>query len=113
MDKNFLNSEVRDDYLVTSHTKKLWAVQLNLLKKFKEVCEKNNLKFYLTYGSLLGAIRHNGYIPWDDDIDIAMPREDYDKLKEIAAKEFEDPYFYQTQENELDFFGGGFSRLKR
>lgn len=112
MDKNFLNSEVRDDYLVTSHTKKLWAVQLNLLKKFKEVCEKNNLKFYLTYGSLLGAIRHNGYIPWDDDIDITMPREDYDKLKEIAAKEFEDPYFYQTQENELDFFGGGFSRLR-
>ncbi|WP_053831626.1 LicD family protein [Paraclostridium bifermentans] len=112
MDKKFLESEIRDDYLVTSHTKKIWAVQLNLLKKFQEVCEMNNLKFYLTYGSLLGAIRHNGYIPWDDDIDIAMPREDYDKLKEIAVKEFKDPYFYQTQENEIDFFGGGFSRLR-
>lgn len=112
MDKKFLDSEIRSDYLVTHHTKKIWYVQLNLLKKFKEVCEKNNLKFYLTYGSLLGSIRHNGYIPWDDDIDIAMPRKDYDKLKEIAINEFEYPYFYQTQENEIDFFGGGFSRLR-
>ncbi|MEN2258035.1 hypothetical protein AAIB48_09745 [Paraclostridium benzoelyticum] len=54
MDKKFLNSEIRSGYLVTPNTKKIWSVQLNLLKKFKEVCEKNNLKFYLTYGSLLG-----------------------------------------------------------
>lgn len=62
-------------------------VCLNLLIKFHEVCEKHNLRYIIDSGTLLGCIRHKGFIPWDDDIDISMPREDYEKLQELFAKD--------------------------
>lgn len=55
-------------------------LQLQMLKKIDEFCVKNNIKYFLSYGSLIGAIRHHGYIPWDDDIDIAMLRDDYNRF---------------------------------
>lgn len=58
----------------------LQKVQLNILKEFVVYCEQHNLRYCLFYGSLLGTIRHSGFIPWDDDIDVCMPRKDYDKL---------------------------------
>ena len=63
-----------------------------LLCKFDEVCRKNNLKYFMIGGTLLGAIRHKGFIPWDDDIDVAMPREDYEKLISHADELLEYPY---------------------
>lgn len=62
--------------------------EVDLLKIFVEICEENNLKYYLAGGSLLGAIRHKGFIPWDDDIDILMPRPDYMKFQEIDIKKY-------------------------
>ena len=70
-------------------------VALDILKQVVAVLEKHNLKYVLYYGTLLGAIRHQGFIPWDDDIDIAMPRSDYEKFKEIAKYELDDKYFVQ------------------
>ncbi|KAA4960354.1 LicD family protein, partial [Bacteroides fragilis] len=58
----------------------LKVIQLNILKDVDAFCRENNITYYLTYGTLLGAVRHQGYIPWDDDIDIAMPRKDYEKF---------------------------------
>ena len=55
--------------------------ELNLLKDFDQFCKKYNLKYSLCYGTLIGAARHKGFIPWDDDIDVCMPRPDYERLK--------------------------------
>lgn len=90
-----LEEEVRRGYTIPAEMKKVWKVQMDLLNKLLEVCERNHLKIWADGGTLLGAVREHGYIPWDDDIDMAMLREDYDKLVEIAPKEFDHPYFFQ------------------
>ena len=76
----FFEEEVRCDFLVTQDRKKLWAVLLDMLLKIDDVCKKYHLTYFLEAGTLLGAIRHKGMIPWDDDIDIFMPRKDYNKF---------------------------------
>ncbi len=100
-DESFIKEEVRCDFFVSEKRKKVWYVELELLRKFDEVCKKYNLTYFVEYGTLLGAVRHNGFIPWDDDIDIIMFRDEYTKFQEIAASEFTDPYFYQTTYNDL------------
>lgn len=94
--RSFFDEEIRCDFLVTKERKKIWAIGLDLLLEFDRVCKKYNLSYFLIHGSLLGAIRHNGFIPWDDDIDVAMLRSDYNNLMNIAAKEFSNQYFFQT-----------------
>ena len=66
--------------------KELKEIMLEGLVEFRNQCQKYNLRYYLAYGSLLGAVRHRGFIPWDDDIDIWMPREDYDKMISISEE---------------------------
>ena len=68
-----------------------------------EYFDKNNLKYFLCGGTLLGAIRHKGFIPWDDDVDIMMLRKDYNKLLSVA-EEFEHPYFLQSNRNDKGYF---------
>lgn len=87
-------------------------VQLGLLKKFAAVCEVYDLSYCVFYGTLLGAVRHKGYVPWDDDVDVLMPRADYDRLLEVAEEAFETPYFLQTPENDAECFYGGYSKLR-
>lgn len=92
--ETFFKEEVICDFKVDVKRKKLWAVSLDLLFKFDEVCRKHHLKYTLAYGSLLGIIRHHGFIPWDDDIDVFMVRDEYEKLKRLKG-EFTDPYYLQ------------------
>lgn len=67
--------------------KKLQDVQTQMLKDVLDVCEKYDLPCFLIYGTAIGAVRHHGFIPWDDDIDVGMLRKDYDRLMEIFDKE--------------------------
>ena len=104
LSQNFFEAEYRCGYYVTEKMKMVWSHELELLKEFDRVCTKNNLTYFLDGGTLLGAVRHNGFIPWDDDVDVIMPRKDYDKLWEIAKNEFSEPYFFQTSLSERNFF---------
>ena len=97
--ENLYSDEMRNGFLVTSHRKKLWNVQIDLIKEVARICEKHNLKYFAAYGTLLGAARHGGFIPWDDDVDLFMLRPDYEKFKQIAAEEIKYPYYLDAYWN--------------
>ncbi len=91
---DFFKPEVRCDFLVDEKRKKLWAIQIDLFLQLEKVCKRHGLTYFAAGGTILGAYRHRGFIPWDDDIDINMPRKDYLRLQE-CADEFEYPYYLQ------------------
>lgn len=93
------------DFKVTKQRRAVWCTELEMLEEFKRVCKKHHLRYFAFGGTMLGAIRHKGFIPWDDDIDLAMLRSDYDKLRTVANKEFKKPYFFQTDYNDRLFRG--------
>ena len=95
--ENFFVEEDRAGYTVSSKMKKVWAVQLDILREIDQVFSNHNIRWWVLGGSLLGAIRHKGYIPWDDDIDIVVPRTDYNRLREIGPRCFRKPFFYQDE----------------
>lgn len=69
--------------------------QLDILREFKRICDEHGLRWWLAYGTLLGAARHEGFIPWDDDIDVAMPPEDYLRFREVAPESLSDGFYLQ------------------
>ena len=77
-------------------------VQLNILIKLDEICEKNGLRYYLAFGTCIGALRHKGFIPWDDDIDVLMPYSDAKRLIDLQ-NEFGEKYFVQSKETDPDY----------
>lgn len=107
-DKSFFEEEVRCEFLVDTLRKKIWAIELDLLLQLDKVCRKYNLHYVLWAGTLLGAARHKGFIPWDDDMDVAMLREDYEKLLS-HADEFAAPYFLQNTNTDPE---AGYSHAK-
>lgn len=82
----------------------LQNLELMILKDFVRICDENNLKYYIYGGSLLGAIRHKGFIPWDDDIDVIMFRKDYEQFKKIFLSSTNEKYGLLTHELYDDYF---------
>lgn len=86
--------------------RKLQMAELDILKAFIEVCQKLGLRYYLMGGTLLGAVRHKGFIPWDDDIDVSMPRADYEVFLAQAQEHLPDSLFLQTYETDPGYTKG-------
>lgn len=78
-------------------------LQLMLALEFRDLCDRHSIQYFLIAGTLLGAVRHGGFIPWDDDMDFGMHRSDYERFKMIAASELKPPFFLQTWDTDPNF----------
>lgn len=92
----FFKEEIRCDYLVPEKMKHIWATEIDLYLEFARICEKYNFRYFTLGGTILGAVRHYGFIPWDDDMDVALFRDDYEMFLKVAPQELPPPYFLQT-----------------
>ena len=99
---DFFKDEVRNGFYVPTVIKQVWAAGLDVLWEIDRICEKYQIKYFAEWGTFLGAVRHNGYIPWDDDIDICMMRQDYIRFLEIAGDELPQGYGLHNFSNRDD-----------
>lgn len=88
--------------MVLSNLRKLQLLEVNLLQKFQLICTENHLTYYFVAGGLIGALRHGGFIPWDDDMDIVMPRDDYDRFVSICKKGVDGGYGLIHYDTDVD-----------
>lgn len=84
---DYLRDEVRSGFYIPTAVKQAWAAQLMVLSEIDRICKKYDITYFAEWGTFLGTVRHGGYIPWDDDMDISMKREDYTRFREVADKE--------------------------
>lgn len=83
----YLNGEIRDGFYVESTMKKAWAAEIEVLNEVDRICRQHDIQYFADWGTLLGTIRHKGFVPWDDDMDITMKREDYTRFCQIVRQE--------------------------
>ena len=98
--REFFLDEVREGFFIPAMMKRAWAAELEILVEIDRICEKYKLRYFIDYGNLLGAIRHKGFIPWDDDIDIMMMRKDYEIFAEVANAELPKELVFRSPEDD-------------
>ena len=91
---SYLEGEIREGFYVQPLIKRAWAAQLEVLNEIAMICKRHNIKYFAEWGTLLGAVRHKGYVPWDDDLDIAMMRRDFEKFRYYAPREIPEGYCF-------------------
>ena len=99
---DFFRDEIRCGFYIPTAIKQAWWVQLNVLKEIDKVCKKHDIHYFANWGTLLGAVRHGGFVPWDDDLDIGMCREDYRRFREVADAELPAEYSIHDYERQED-----------
>lgn len=82
----------RENFYIEKMMKRAWAVSIKIVKEIEKICKKHHIQYFADWGTLLGAVRHQGFVPWDDDIDIAMRRQDYNRFLAIAREELPEGY---------------------
>lgn len=90
--------------LTDNQRKEIQKKALKILVEFDKICKENNLKYTLAAGTMIGAVRHKGFIPWDDDIDVYMLREDFNKLRQIAPYKLPMNLFYQSHQTDPEYY---------
>lgn len=99
-----MNNNSRMTELKPEILKKLQDTQIEIMLEIIRICKKHNLRYFLIYGTLIGAIRHEGFIPWDDDLDIGMPRDDYEKFIKAAKNDLDSKFYLQSAEVESEYW---------
>lgn len=102
-DKSFFLGETRDDFYIEPMMKCAWAAQMEVLQVVQQICDKHDIRYFVFDGTLLGAVRHQGYIPWDDDMDICMLRKDYERFLTLAPAELTGEYRISSPYNCGDY----------
>ena len=100
---SYFEDEVREGFYISSLMKRAWAAQMEVLEAVQTICDARNIRYFAEWGTLLGAVRHGGRIPWDDDIDICMLREDFDRFRSLADDELADGCWFMDYRWNDDF----------
>ena len=99
IDDSYLEDEIRDGFYIPSMTKRTWAMELTVLDLIDSICSKHNITYFADWGTYLGAIRHKGFVPWDDDLDICMHRNEFNKFLAVAKEELPEGYSIMSFHN--------------
>lgn len=99
---DFFRDEVRNGFFIPTAVKQAWAAQLQVLDVIETICRKHDITYFADWGTILGTVRHGGYVPWDDDMDICMKREDYTRFKEAAKTELPESFCIHDYEHQED-----------